>query len=175
MHKTLATFLCCALLVPSYSQTKHGLPLYLEGQYNGTLYDRTFGNNPWAMGMGLQCLWKNHALFTPAAEISADIYLEDDKVFRTNPDGSEIRAVYGMLTAFGGGSFHPLKFFYLSFLAGPALLSNEIRFGIKPSLGFYFSKTQKCTGKISFIQVYNRDVTTKEDFGSISFALGIRL
>jgi hypothetical protein len=47
--------------------------------------------------------------------------------------------------------------------------------GIKPSLGFYFDRYQKWTGKFSYINVFNRDVETKEDFGSVSFAIGLKL
>jgi hypothetical protein len=47
--------------------------------------------------------------------------------------------------------------------------------GVKPSFGFYFSKNQRWTGKVSYINVFNRDKTTKEDFGSISLAIGLKL
>jgi hypothetical protein len=48
-------------------------------------------------------------------------------------------------------------------------------FGLKPSVGFYFSKSQGWAGKLSYINVYNRGERRKEDFGSISFSLGVKL
>jgi len=83
--------------------------------------------------------------------------------------------VGGMVDLFVGTSFHPTKNIYLSFTAGPSFINERILLGIKPSFGFYFSKNQRWTGKISYINIFNRDEITKEDFGSISFAIGVKL
>ena len=104
--------------------------------------------------------------------------MEDDKVLRLNPDGSipkDDNAVHGMVNVFAGSSFRPTSTIYVSFLAGPSFISGQTFLGIKPSFGFYFSKTQRWTGKISYINIFNRTKVTNEDFGSISLSIGLKL
>lgn len=147
-------------------------------QYNKTLSDYTIGNNPWSIGLGIQGILNIKAKFRPTVEITGDLYLEDDKVFRLNPDGSlpqNGNSVEGMLNLLAGPSLHPIPGIYLSILGGPSFVSGQTLFGLKPSFGFYFSESQKWTGKISYINVFNRTKATKEDFGSISLAIGLKL
>ena len=80
-----------------------------------------------------------------------------------------------MVNLFVGTSFNPTPNTYLSLVGGPSFISGRTMLGIKPSFGFYFSKSQKWTGKISYINIFNRDKATKEDFGSVSFAIGLKL
>ncbi|MDQ2752379.1 MAG: hypothetical protein M3R72_05085 [Bacteroidota bacterium] len=146
--------------------------------YNHTLYDYTLGNNPWGIGLGLQTFFNTKSRFKPTIELTGDIYLEDDKVLKLNPDGSipkNDNAVSSMVDLFAGSSFQLTQNVYISLLAGPALINKQVLLGIKPSFGFYFSKTQKWTGEVSYINVFNRTKTTKEDFGTISFAIGFKL
>ena len=175
MQKIISTLLVCFILTQSFAQPQKKVSTYLLTQYNKTIYDRTSGNNPWGIGLGFQTFFNNKSKFKPTLELTGDIYLEDDKVYRTNFDGTEINDVGGMINLFAGYSFHPAKMVYLSVVAGPSFISGETLFGIKPSLGFYFSTTQRWTGKISYINIFNRDKTTKEDFGSISLAIVVRL
>jgi hypothetical protein len=161
-----------------FAQTRRGVTTYLSAQYNSTLYDYTKGNNPWGMGLGLQAFYSNKSRFKPSIELTYDLYLEDDKVFRSNPDGSfpnDDNTVRGMLNLLIGSSFHPVQNTYLSFLAGPAFIGDQTLLAIKPSLGFYFSETEKVTLKISYINVFNRTKITNDDFGSLGFSLGIKL
>ena len=130
------------------------------------------------MGLGLQIFFNNKTKFKPTIELTGDVYLEDDKVFRSNPDGTfpeNDNDVGGMVNLFAGSSFHPNKSIYLSLLAGPSFISGQIVLGIKTSFGFYFSKTQKWTGKVSYINVFNRTGIINEDFGSLSLAIGVKL
>jgi len=175
MQKILIILLACFILTDSFGQTQTKVSTFLLTQYNKTLYDRTKGNNPWGVGLGLQTFLKNKTKFTPTIELTGNIYLEDDKVFRTNSDGIEINEVRGMINLFAGASFNPTQDIYFSFVAGPSFISGQTLLGIKPSFGFYFSKSQKWTGKISYINVFNRDKKTEEDFGSLSFAVGLKL
>ena len=102
----------------------------------------------------------------------------DNKVLKLNSDGSvpiNYNDVRGMVNLFVGTSFKPTRNIYISFVAGPSFISGQTMLGIKPSLGFYFTKSQKWTGKISYINIFNRDKTTKEDFGSLSLAIGLQL
>lgn len=175
MKKLIPTFLFCFLLTQVIAQTQRKVSTYLLTQYNKTIYDRTLGNNPWGVGLGLQTFFNNKTKFKPTIELTGNRYLEDDKVFRTNPDGTEINDVRGMVNLFVGASFNPTKNIYLSFVAGPSFINGQTLLGIKPSFGFYFSKSQKWTGKISYINIFNRDKATKEDFGSLSLAIGHKL
>jgi hypothetical protein len=169
------TFLLCFVLIQSFSQTQHKVSTYFQGQYNKTIYDRTVGNNPWGMGLGIQLFLNNNSKLKPTMDFTADAYLEDDKVLRMNADGTEIVDIGGMVNLFAGASFHPTEKIYLSLVAGPSFVSGQTLLGLKPSFGFYFSKNQRWTGKASYINVFNRDKNTKEDFGSISLSLGIKL
>ena len=125
--------------------------------------------------LGLQLLFRQTAKLKPTIELTADTYLEDDKVLRLDTTGTPINAVGGMVNLFAGGSYHPIKTFYLAFVAGPSFLGGQTKFGIKPSMGFYFSQSQRWTGKLSYINIFNRYEKAKEDFGSISISLGVRL
>ncbi|WP_301921297.1 hypothetical protein [Ferruginibacter sp.] len=46
---------------------------------------------------------------------------------------------------------------------------------MKPSLGFYFSSKQRWTGNIAYINVFNRGNVVKENFISVSLAIGVKL
>lgn len=178
MHKIISTIILCFILTVGFAQTQRKVSTYLLTQYNNTLYDYTSGNNPWGVGLGLQTFFNNKSKFKPTIELTADIYLEDDKVLRLDPDGSipvDYNDVRGMINLFVGSSFHPTQRVYISFVAGPSFINGRTLIGIKPSLGFYFSKSQKWTGKISYINIFNRDKITKEDFGSLSLSVGLKL
>ena len=178
MKKLIPTFLFCVLLTQVFGQTKRKVSSYLSSNYNNTLYDYTIGNNPWGAGLGLQAFLNNKTNFKPTIELTADIYLEDDKVLRLNPDGSipkEDNSVGGMVNLFAGSSYHPTQSIYVSFVAGPSFINGQTFLGIKPSFGFYFSKTQKWTGKVSYINVFNRSKVVNEDFGSLSLSIGLKL
>jgi len=178
MQKVTTTILLCFVLTQGFGQTQKKVSTYLLTQYNNTLYDYTIGNNPWGIGLGLQTFFRNQTKFKPTIELTGDIYLQDDKVLRSNPDGSfpeNGNDVRGMVNLFVGSSFYPTQSIYLSFVAGPSFVSGQTLLGIKPSFGFYFSKTQKWTGKVSYINVFNRIQATKEDFGSLSLAVGLKL
>jgi len=175
MQKIITTSLLYFVLIQSFGQTQRKLSTYLFTQFNKTIYDRTLGNNPWGAGFGLQLFFNNKTKFKPAMEFTGDIYLEDDKVFRSTPDGKAPNDLGGMLNLFIGSSFHPTKSIYLSLLAGPGFIDGRALLGIKPSFGFYFSKNQRWTGKVSFINIFNRNKSTREDFGSVSYAIGLRL
>ena len=175
MRKIISIFLLCFILMPGFGQTQKKVSTYLFAQYTNTMYDITLGNNPWGAGLGLQTFFNNKSNFKPAIELTADLYLEDDKVLRTGANGKPIDDVGGMINLLVGSSFQPNQNFYLSFLAGPSFIGERTLLGIKPSLGFYFDTNQKWAGKFSYINVFNRDVETKEDFGSVSFAIGLKL
>ena len=178
MRKISILFLCFFILTQSFGQTQRKVSTYFLAQYNHTQQDYTIGNNPWGMGLGLQAFLNNKTKFKPTIEITADIYLEDDKVLRSNPDGSipeNGNDVGSMTNLLIGSSFHPNHNIYISFVAGPSFIDDQTLFAIKPSLGFYFSKTQRLTVKLSYINVFNRTKIIKEDFSSISLAFGLKL
>jgi hypothetical protein len=178
MQKMITTFLLCFILIQTFGQTQRKVSAFLLTQYNQTIYDRTIGNNPWGVGFGLQTFFNNKTKFKPTIEFTGDIYLENDKVLRLNPDGTiptNYNDVRGMVNLFAGTSFNPARNIYLSFVTGPSFISGQTMLGIKPSLGFYFSKSQKWTAKISYINIFNRGKTIKQDFGSFSLAIGLKL
>ena len=175
MQKATALFLAFVSLASAFGQTSKKVVGYLSTQYNKTIYDRTLGNNPWSIGLGLQSFFNNNLKLKATVDLTADAYLEDDKVLRTNSDSTPISDVGGMINFFMGVSYHPIKVIYLSVVAGPSLVSGKVLLGLKPSLGFYFSQNQKWGGILYFINVFNRDKKTNEDFGSIGLSVYTRL
>ncbi|HPG10905.1 MAG TPA: hypothetical protein PLU37_05200 [Chitinophagaceae bacterium] len=175
MQKVITTFLLCFILASSFGQTQKKISTYLLTQFNATMSDVTKGNNPWGVGLGLQTFLNNKTKFKPTIELTGDIYLEDDKVLRTDSTGTPLNDLGGMVNLFIGSSFNPTKNIYLSVVVGPSFISGQTLFGIKPSLGFYFTKSQRLTGKISYINVFNRGNIIKKDFTSLSLAVGLKL
>lgn len=178
MQRFLITFLLCLVLAPSFAQVQKGVSAFLLAQYNKTLYDYTAGNNPWGVGLGLQAFIHNKTRFKPAVELTADAYLEDDKVLRLNPNGTlpeNGNDVGSMVNLLAGASFHPNQSVYALLLAGPSFISGQTLLCIKPSLGFFFSQRQKWTGKVSYINVFNRTKRVQADFGSVSLGIGFKL
>jgi hypothetical protein len=175
MQKLLSTILLCSILAHAVGQTQRKTSLYFEGQYNQTISDVTKGNNPWGMGLGLQMFFRQTSVFRPSVELTANAYLMDDKVYRMYLDGTPIGTVGGMINVFAGASVYPIRNAYVSFLAGPSFVGGQTLLGLKPSLGFYFSSNQKVNGKISYMNVLKREERAKQNFTSVSFALGVRL
>ncbi|MEO5889412.1 MAG: hypothetical protein ABIQ31_04125 [Ferruginibacter sp.] len=179
MKQFIQTLLFIIIVSVAFGQAQRKVNVYLSTQYNNTIYDNTTGNNPWSVGLGAQIYFNNNSKFKPTIELTGDIYLVDDKVYRFKPDSVAppvpYKDVRGMINLFAGSIFTLTQTAYLSFLAGPSFIGNEILVGIKPSLGFYFSKTKKWTGKISYINIFNRDKKMPGDFGSISLAVGFKL
>jgi len=166
------------ILTHASAQNETKVTTCLFTEYNKTIYDRTIGNNPWGIGLGLQTFFNNKTKFKPTIEFTGAIYLADDKVLRLNTDGTipvKYNDVRGMINLFAGCAFYPASSIYISFVTGPAFINGQTLLGIKPSFGFHFSKSKKWTGKISYINIFNRDKTTKEDFGAISVAIGVKI
>lgn len=175
MQKLFTLFFLCFILAQSFAQKQRKMSLYFEGQYNQTISDVTKGNNPWGTGLGLQMFFLQKSTFKPTIEFTADAYLMDDKVYRGYLDGTPVGTFKDMVNLFAGVSIHPITNAYVSFLAGPSFIGGQTLLGLKPSLGFYFSSKQKLFGKISYINILEREVRAKQNFTSISFALGVRL
>lgn len=178
MQKMILTILLSFILVQTIAQPKQKATTFLLGQVNLTTHDRTTGNNPWGAGLGIQTFFGSKTKFKAVVELTGDVYPANDKVLRLNTDGTSftpVDDVPGMVNLFVGASYHPDQHIYLSLMTGPSFINGSMLLGVKPSVGFYFSKTQRCLGKLSYINIFNRDKTTKEDFGSLSLAIGIRL
>jgi hypothetical protein len=163
----------CSL--PSSGLAQRKSSLYLQGQFNHTLYDATKGNNPWGLGAAFQLFINPEAKLRPTAELTGDLYLADDKVQRLDGNAKPLNEISGMVNLFAGGSLHPTKNLFISLTIGPSFLSGQTKFGIKPSLGIFLTSSQSCLAKLSYINISDRNKETREDFGSFSFSLGFRL
>ena len=175
MTKLFLTFLACCVLGASFAQSPHKISIYLQTQFTRTLYDRTKGNNSEGIGLGLEGYFCNRSKIKPTIVFTADAYLLDDKVARLNGDNEILDDVSGMINLLGGVSYHPVNKFYASLVAGPSFIGSQTLFAVKPSIGIFFSNTQRWTGKISYLNVFDRDKESKRDFGAISVAIGLRL
>src|SRR6185369_7009718 len=88
MKKIIAITLFSSILTHAFAQNEKKVRTCLFTEYNKTIYDRTSGNNPWGVGLGLQFFLNNKTKFKPTIEISGDIYLADNKVLKLNTDGT---------------------------------------------------------------------------------------
>jgi hypothetical protein len=156
-------------------QNTRKINTFLTTQFNNTINDVTIGNNPWAIGIGIQSFINNKTKFRPTIEITRDAYLTDDKVFITDNFGKELNTVESMTNIFMGTSFNVKNNAYISFTVGPSFLGEQTLFGIKPSVGYYFSKNKKFAAKVSYINIFNRGKIIKENFTSWNIAFGIKL
>lgn len=175
MKKIACLFLSCFIAMQLAAQTEKRLTTYLQVAYTNTIHDQTLGNNPWGIGLGLQTFINTKTIFKPTIEITGDIYLADDKIFRTTTDGVPLNDVGSMVNIFAGTAVNLAKNIYLSFVAGPSFAGGQTLLGIKPSVGFYFSNNHKWMGKFSYINIFNRGEIIKENFSSISVAIGTKL
>lgn len=176
--KTIVTgilFVCISCFASGQERT---ISAFLSVQFNSTLYDYTRGNNPWGIGSGLQVFINNKTKFKPLIDFTADVYLANDKVLRANPDGSfpeNDNSIGGLLNLFLGSSFYPQENFCFSLSGGPSFINGDTYVGIKPSFGFYLSPKKRWIGKISYINVFDREKMSKNDFGSVSISIALKL
>jgi hypothetical protein len=175
MRKLITNIFLCFFLTQTFGQSQKKLFVFLQTQLNLTMFDRTAGNNPWGAGLGTTVLFNNKTKFKTSIEFTADTYIDDNKVAKLNPDGKIAEDLGNMFNLFGGISYYPTQKIFFSFAAGPSFINQRTLFGIKPSFCVNFSKNNKWTSKISFINIFNRDKATKEDFGTISLSIGRRL
>jgi hypothetical protein len=148
---------------------------YLHIELTPTLSDRTIKQNPWLTGLGLQKIFGSNTAFKGNLELTGAIYPVNDRVYRTNPDGSEQKTIQGMVNLFGGIFYKISELGYLSVVAGPSYVSGRVLLGVKPSLGMFFGKHGRTFGRISYIIIYNRDEYSKQDYKALSVSFGIKL
>lgn len=175
MKKTTITLLLCFVIANCFSQLNNKISSYLLAQYIHTTHDVTIGNNPWGASLNATFLYKNKTKLFPVADLAAGTFLVDDKVARLDSSGTMIESIAFIGNAYIGIAFQPEKHVYVSFAAGPAFINGQALLGIKPSVGFYFSKKQRCTAAFSFATIYNRYKPASDDYNSVNIALGIRL
>ncbi|RYE50248.1 MAG: hypothetical protein EOP48_20095 [Sphingobacteriales bacterium] len=178
--KIIATILLTSLLY-SYGQAQSNKKIngFLLAQYNRTVYDYNPEINSWGMGLTFSSQLNTNTRFKPVLEISGDIYLADDLTKQLifpppfhdllPPDSS----IDFVVNIFGGSSYRISNKFYTTLLGGPSLIDGKIYLGVKPSVGFYFSKDQKFVGRLSFTNIFNR--IHNQDFGSIELSFGRRI
>ena len=109
MKNITALFLSCFIVMQLAAQTERKLTTYLQVGYTNTIHDQTLGNNPWGIGLGLQTFFNTKTIFKPTIEITGDIYLADDKIFRTTNDGTPLNDVGSMVNIFAGTVINKLR------------------------------------------------------------------
>jgi hypothetical protein len=126
------------------------------------------------MGPGLQILFHTNPRVKPIIDAGVSAFA-GNKVLHLNEDGSPVDALEILVNVFGGVSFHSKKTVYLNLTGGPSFSNGRTLLGIKPAVGFYFSPKKKWTGQISYLNIFNRDKYSGDDFGSVNFSLGFKL
>ncbi len=175
MKKVTTLILACFIFTTTFGQVKRHIMIIVEPEFSQTLSDRTKSNNLYGLGLGLQAVLLTKSKFSPLLNITDDFIFLDDKVFRTNPDGSAQKSIQNVLKVFVGTNFNPTERIYLAMAAGPSFINGQTLLGIKPSIGFYFPETKRWTIKISYINILNRNSGKKENYSSLNFSIGLRL
>jgi hypothetical protein len=181
MRKIFTTLLLLFSIFQLAAQKQRTVNVYLQAQQNWTIYDITLGNNPNGFGLGAQAFLNTKSRFKATIELTGDIYMMDDKLMRTREispgvwdENTEIPDVPGMVNLFAGASWHPSKTFYLGVTVGPSFIGGNTYLGFKPAVGF-LTNNQRWMGKITFINIFNRDFPTQSDFGSAGISIGYRI
>jgi hypothetical protein len=173
MKYFLGFLIFCSSLLHGQNANKL-ISCYLTANHHRTLYDRTIKNNIWGMGLGLQVFMNNRTKFKPTAELTANLMLENIKIaYLTN--GQLIDPIETFTNLLGGLSYNPNQQLYFGFLAGVSTIKGRMLATIKPSVGAYFNKKQKSSFSISYLNVFEREPISQENFGSINFSLGLKL
>ena len=173
MRKLLVALFPCVLFLTGFTQTQRRVSTYASLQFNATLYDINARNNPWGVGLGVQSLLNNRTRFKPAIEITGDLYLGGTKDFFP-VEGRDV-AVESMVNIFAGANYQITERTYLSLLIGPGFVNGRACFGVKPSVGLYFPRNNRWTGRIAYINIFNREPAIDRDFGSLSLSVGLKL
>ena len=163
------------MLANALGQSYKKISFYLLAQYYQTLYDRMKSENPSGFGSGVQLFLNTKTKLKPILDLSVEAFPAKSKVLFLNPDGTSIDNIDVVVNLFGGVSYFPAKQLYFAFSAGPCFANGNILLGVKPALGFYFSPKQKWMGKLSYTNLFHRDKFTQQDFGSLSFSIGVKL
>jgi hypothetical protein len=175
MKYFFSTLIACFILMQVAGQVDRKISGWIQGQVSHTLYDQTRGNNPWGLGLGFQAFWPEGSKWRLTMDFTGDLYPGGDKVLRLNPDDSPREDIGAVANLFGGVSFHPNDRIFLSLVAGESMIRNQLYFGIKPSLSYFFSDNQNWFGKLSFTNIFDRGSNRRDDFGSLSISVSVRL
>lgn len=168
----LITFLFCQKNSAQIKDRK--VYYFLSVQADKTLYDYTIRKNKGGTGLGLQLNFQTKRFFKPIIELNVDgIGGPKESIFFLGGSTSVHESKSIISSAFIGSIFILNKHLSSSLTLGSSFFSNKAHFGIRPSLSYYPSKNQKWNTKLSFTHVPFKDEFTNQDFGYLSFSVGI--
>ena len=174
--KNLLTFLLCQIAITtSFGQTNRKLSTYLLPEVSKTLSDRTKWNNQYGLGLGIQTLWRANLTFSPFVLLSDDFIFNDDKVFRTNNDGTVQTSVENVFKVIVGTNIKLIGGPHVSLDSGASPTNGQTLFTIKPGIGINLGKNSRGTLKVDYFEIFNRFSGERQNYTSLVFSLGIRL
>lgn len=144
------------LLTQTFGQTQHKTSTNLFAKYNKTIYSATLGNNPSGIGLGVETFFNKTTKFKPTIEITGVLYLENDKVYRTDLNRKTIErsSRYGQHFY---RHFNSAGIKLLFFICCRAMFYKRPDFFRNKTLSrFYFSKYPRWSGKPSYINIFNQ-------------------
>jgi hypothetical protein len=177
MKKFILAIAITITLLPAAAQRVKKVSTHLDFIQQFTISDKTIKNNHWGMGLGLQTTILPYGKFRPTIDASGFYYFAKYKLLYVNPDDSPIPDVEHLVNLFAGVSYKPTSTLYFSLVGGPSFVSEQTLFGIKPSVGAYFSPSQKWKAQLSYLHIFNRgqEEWQVQDFTSLALSIGIRL
>lgn len=162
-------------LFTCFGQNHVRLSIYLLPEVSQTLADRTKANNETGLGIGMQAIWRASPAFSPFVQVSDDFIFYDDKVYRTNPDGSEQLALGNVVKALAGANINLIGGLHISLAAGAGFTNGQTLFTIKPGLGLFLGKNRRLLLKTDYVNMLNRYSGERQNYQSLVFSLGFRL
>jgi len=172
MKKTCLTLLIL-LSVPSLSRAQPKFMAFALAQFNKTLYDQPYFYKTGIGGLGLQVYSNLKHQIRPTAEIMADLVSRQD----IGPADGPIKQTSVIPGIYAGPSFHPGNRFFIAATAGPSfyIYSRQVRFAVRPSLGFNAGRNGSWLIKASYTNVFQQAYFGGKDFGYLSIAVGLKL
>ncbi|HYC28749.1 MAG TPA: hypothetical protein VEB42_08030 [Chitinophagaceae bacterium] len=157
-----------------FSQADRKLSTFLAFQVHHTLYDWTIQNNKGGFGLALQTHLNTKTPVRPMLEINADFFM-GNKIAYLTTDGKFIDGKSGVMGVYAGPQLQLKERVLIAATMGASLFHGQPHFGIRPSLASYLGANKRWMAKASFTNVFQGNDFSHEDFGYISFALGLRL
>lgn len=172
--KTLCFIVALLIAAITHGQNNHKISTFLSFQGNATLYDRTITNNVSGFGFGFQTIIHTKIWIKPTIEINGDFFAGTKEGY-LSAAGEFIDGKSGVASIYIGPFFQPIEKVFLTTTFGPSFYNGKIYVGIRPSIGFYPSKKKRWFAKGSFTNIFQHDDISNENFGYVSFALGLKL
>ena len=158
-----------------FAQKERKIYYFISLQGDKALNDYQIESNKGGGGLGLQLNFKTKTFFEPTVEFNASSIGKGDEIFFLNGGSETYQTKTIISSTYLGSIFEITKQFNASATFGTSFYNEKAHFGVRSSLIYYPSKSQSWVTKLSFTNVFQNNTFTTQDFGYLSFSVGINL